>query len=148
MQNAPEPVREVWLRNAEALLTLNWRSEFTESDDAVLMKLRFAQFLSAGADNIPFERISPNVSIASNVGAFAAPMAEHVLAMTLALAKRLILQNQQLAQGVFDQTTPSLALDGSRVWDHRLRWHRNRLRSALPRARVTDPRDQHVRRHR
>ena len=30
VQNAPEPVREVWLRNAEALLTLNWRSEFTE----------------------------------------------------------------------------------------------------------------------
>jgi glycerate dehydrogenase len=105
----------VWLRNADASLNLNWRSEFSESDDAVLATLRFAQFLSAGADNIPFERISPNVVIASNIGAFAAPMAEHVLAMTLALAKRLILQNQQLEQGVFDQTTPSLALDGARV---------------------------------
>ena len=34
-------------------------------------------------------------------------MAEHILAMTLALAKRLVIENQKLLQGEFDQFTPN-----------------------------------------
>src|SRR5690348_4341084 len=39
-------------------------------------------------------------------------MAEHVLAMTLALAKRLLIQNQKLRHGEFDQSTPNRMLSG------------------------------------
>src|SRR5690348_14089776 len=39
-------------------------------------------------------------------------MAEHVLAMTLAPAKRLLIQNQKLRRGEFDQSTPNRMLSG------------------------------------
>ena len=39
-------------------------------------------------------------------------MAEHVLAMTLALAKHLLVQQQKLKEGQFDQFTPNRMLSG------------------------------------
>jgi phosphoglycerate dehydrogenase-like enzyme len=42
--------------------------------------------------------------LASNVGAFARPIAEHVLALTLALAKKLVPNNQLLQEGKFDRS--------------------------------------------
>jgi phosphoglycerate dehydrogenase-like enzyme len=39
-------------------------------------------------------------------------MAEHVLAMTLALAKRLLVEQQKLRHGEFDQFTPNRLLTG------------------------------------
>ena len=39
-------------------------------------------------------------------------MAEHVMAMTLALAKRLLVEDQKLRNGEFDQFTPNRALAG------------------------------------
>jgi phosphoglycerate dehydrogenase-like enzyme len=39
-------------------------------------------------------------------------MAEHVLAMTLALAKHVLVQQQKLKQGEFDQFTPNRMLSG------------------------------------
>src|SRR5438045_6695608 len=39
-------------------------------------------------------------------------MAEHVLAMTLALAKRLLVEDQKLRNGEFDQFTPNRVLAG------------------------------------
>jgi len=39
-------------------------------------------------------------------------MAEHALAMTLAAAKRLLIEHRQLAQGVFNQFTPNRMLSG------------------------------------
>jgi phosphoglycerate dehydrogenase-like enzyme len=37
-------------------------------------------------------------------------MAEHVMAMTLALAKHLLVQQQKLKEGQFDQFTPNRML--------------------------------------
>ena len=53
--------------------------------------------------------------MASNAGAYAEPMAEHVLAMALALAKRLPQNHAALARGVFDQQTPTRLIRGSVV---------------------------------
>src|SRR5216683_7634979 len=39
-------------------------------------------------------------------------MAEHVMAMTLALTKRLLIEDQKLRNGEFDQFTPNRALAG------------------------------------
>jgi phosphoglycerate dehydrogenase-like enzyme len=72
----------------------------------------FIQLLSAGADHIPFADLPPRIIVASNPGAYAAPMAEHVLAMTLALAKHLLVQQQKLKEGEFDQFTPNRMLSG------------------------------------
>jgi phosphoglycerate dehydrogenase-like enzyme len=71
--------------------------------------------MSAGVDRVPFDQIPDGVAVASNAGAYAEPMAEHVLALALALAKRLPQEHAALARGVFDQETPTLSIRGSLV---------------------------------
>ena len=61
---------------------------------------------------MPFADLPSRIIVASNPGAYAIPMAEHVLAMTLALAKRLLVENQKLRNGEFDQFTPNRLLAG------------------------------------
>ena len=61
---------------------------------------------------MPFADLPSHIIVASNPGAYAAPMAEHVMAMTLALAKRLLIENQKLRNGEFDQFTPNRSLAG------------------------------------
>src|SRR5205807_3680527 len=56
--------------------------------------------------------LSPLILAASTPGAYATPKAEHLLAMTLALAKRLLVENQKLRNGEFDQFTPNRLLAG------------------------------------
>jgi len=61
---------------------------------------------------MPFADLPSHIIVASNPGAYAAPMAEHVMAMTLALAKRLLIEDQKLRNGEFDQFTPNRLLAG------------------------------------
>jgi glycerate dehydrogenase len=67
--------------------------------------------MSAGANHLPYSEIPESVIIASNVGAFAEPMAEHVLAMALALAKRLPQKHAELAAGGFHQRPPTRRIE-------------------------------------
>ena len=69
--------------------------------------------MAAGADALDFAAIPPRLVLASNVGAYAEPIAEHVLAMTLALARRLPQRHAGLARGEFNQWQPLLTLDGA-----------------------------------
>src|SRR6266704_293257 len=101
----PEGERGRTLAAADALLVWNWRREF-HPDEGPTLGSRFVQLLSAGADQLPFDQLPPKAVIASNVGAYAEPMAEHALAMSLALLKRLPEGHAKLAAGVWDQSTP------------------------------------------
>ncbi len=76
------------------------------------IKAGFMQALSAGVDHIPISMMPENLTIASNVGAFAEPMAEHTMAMFLALAKRLYINHQRMKE-VFDQRSETLTMKGS-----------------------------------
>ena len=60
-----------------------------------------------------FRSIPESIPLAGNVGAYAKPMAEHVMAMALALAKRLTQRHAALASGEFNQSEPLLTLDGA-----------------------------------
>src|SRR6266487_471448 len=77
----PEEERARTLAAADALLVWDWRREF-HPDEGPTLGTRFVQLLSAGADQLPFDQLPPKAVIASNVGAYAEPMAEHALAMT------------------------------------------------------------------
>ncbi len=101
------------LESADAILVWNWRREIPEGLGSDL-PTRFVQLVSAGADHLPFGELPPRAVVASNVGAYAAPMAEHVVAMTLALLKRLPLKHAKLARGEWDQRTPTSTLAGAR----------------------------------
>jgi phosphoglycerate dehydrogenase-like enzyme len=107
--------RKEALSTAEVLLAWNLPRELKKEEYQLLRRLRFIQLLSAGADHLPFDDIPPGVKIASNVGAYAEPMAEHVLAMTLALSKHLLENHKKLAQGEFNQFEANKMLSGSTV---------------------------------
>ena len=87
---------------ADVLFVWNWRRELRAGERRGL-RPRFVQLLSAGADQLPFDELPPDAVIASNVGAYAEPMAEHAVAMALALLKRLPQHHAELAAGVWDQ---------------------------------------------
>jgi phosphoglycerate dehydrogenase-like enzyme len=100
------------LEEATILLSWNFPREIRPQDYPRLRRVLLIQLLSAGADHVPFAEMPPRIIVASNPGAYAAPMAEHVLAMTLGLAKHLLVQQQKLKQGEFDQFTPNRMLSG------------------------------------
>lgn len=92
------------LEGAEIMIALSFADkEIDPREIPHLQKLGFIQLVYAGADNIPVNLIPETVVIASNVGAFAEPIAEHVLALVLTLAKKIIPNNRLLYEGKFDR---------------------------------------------
>jgi glycerate dehydrogenase len=105
LQDAGEDrdARAAMLRQAEAVITWIPGHELSRDDTTALGNASLIQLLTAGADHIDFTRLPQHARVAGNVGAYADPMAEHVLAMALALAKRLPQNHAKLAAGTFDQ---------------------------------------------
>lgn len=87
-------------------------SEIQKDEIKQVANLRFVQLIFAGADNVPFALIPESVPVACNQGAFAEPVAEHTLALALALAKSLIPKHTLLSRGKFDQTGLNKTLKG------------------------------------
>jgi phosphoglycerate dehydrogenase-like enzyme len=93
------------LNAADVIIALSFsKKEIDPLEISHLQNLRFIQLVYAGADNIPFKLIPEDIILASNVGAFAEPIAEHVLALVLALAKDLMPNNKMLGEGRFDRS--------------------------------------------
>ena len=116
LRDVGEAQRREALNSAEAVLGWNLGGEFRGPDEfAQLTHARLIQLISAGVDHVPFDQLPAGVPVASNAGAYAGPMAEHVLALALALAKRLPQNHAALARGVFDQQTPTRSIRDSVV---------------------------------
>lgn len=110
-----EDERAAALASADAVLA--WLpSELRGPEDfALLESAGLFQSMAAGVDQVPFDELPDGVAVASNAGAYAHPMAEHVLAMALALAKHLPQQHAAMAKGGFDRQTPTKAIRSSVV---------------------------------
>lgn len=113
-----EPRAEA-LRRAVALLVWQVDGELGHEDWDALASRReagspqlFLQVFSAGLDHVPFGRVPAGVTVAGNAGGWAEPMAEHVLAMVLALAKRLSVEHEELRRGAFNEDLPTRELRG------------------------------------
>lgn len=102
--------RAAALADADVIFCWSPSRELPEGRD--LGRARFVQLLSAGADRVRFAELPPNARVAGNVDAYSEPIAEHVLAMTLALAKRLKAADRELAAGVWDHEAESSRLAG------------------------------------
>jgi len=113
LSDLSEEDRKKALQAADVLFSWNPPKELSKDEYPLLTRLRFMQLLSAGADHVPFDDIPKGVRIASNVGAYAEPMAEHVLAMVLALAKQLLKNHDKLARGEFNQFEINKKVSGS-----------------------------------
>lgn len=103
LDTLPDEKRGEALKAANILLTLNPLHDLKEEEFDLLENVRFIQLVSAGADHFPYHKVPEDITIASNPGAYAKPIAEHVVAMALALAKRLQEEHQNMQQGEFNQ---------------------------------------------
>ena len=100
------------LRQADVLVTWLWEREIRPEEQDDVVGVRLVQLVSAGVDSLPFEAVPPSAMVAGNVGAYAEPIAEHVLAMTLAAAKRLLPRHQEMSRGEFHSFVPNRMLEG------------------------------------
>lgn len=100
------------IKRAGVVIGMHLSREFGDGELELLGNVRFVQLVTAGAEKLPFHLLPAQARIASNPGAFAVPMAEHVLGMVLAFAKRLCLNNAGLRRGEFDQKTMNRNLRG------------------------------------
>lgn len=112
LDEIPSTLHDQALEKATVLFSWNFPREILPQHYPSLQQVRFIQLVSAGADHMPFADLSSHLIVASNLGAYAAPMAEHVMAMTLALAKRLLIENQNLRNGEFNQLALNRSLSG------------------------------------
>ncbi len=80
--------RGPWAR-AEALLTGAPARELPHWEPRQAPNLSFVQSLFAGVDDFPFQKFPAPIRVAGNSGAYAPFVAEHTIAMVLALAKNL-----------------------------------------------------------
>jgi len=101
------------LASADVLISWHPARELQPDEFGMISHAKIMQLLSAGADHLPFHQLPPTLTIASNAGAYAAPMAEHILAMTLAITKNLLDRHNKLKNGIFDQMNANRMLKGS-----------------------------------
>ena len=102
------------LEGADVVVALSFaEKEIHENEINHLRDLRFIQLVYAGADHIPFGLIPEDIMMASNVGAFSEPIAEHVLGLMLALAKNLLPNNKMLSEGRFNRDCYNQELQGA-----------------------------------
>ena len=96
------------LSAADIIIALSFSPREIETHEIhLLQNTRFIQLIYAGADNIPFAHIPADIVLAANAGAFAGPIAEHVLALTLALAKQLVPKNSKNSNKTSNDTNTS-----------------------------------------
>ena len=100
------------LARADAVIATHPLAEFRDGDKALLAGARLIQQTTAGVDHVPFDRLPDGVPVAANPGTYSQPIAEHVLAMTLAAAKRLLIEDRAMRSGEFNQFTPNRMLAG------------------------------------
>jgi glycerate dehydrogenase len=113
LDGRPEAEFRDVLGRADVLLGWHLSQELPDGTLPDAQNLRLIQLLSAGADSVDFAAIPEHLTLASNVGAYAEPMAEYVLAVTLALARRLPQRHADLARGEFRMWDRVLTLDGA-----------------------------------
>lgn len=110
---AAEHERAALIAAAEVLIGWDPAGELPAGTVADLPELALIQLLSAGADDVDFTAIPEHVVVAGNVGAYATPIAEHVVAMALALARRLPQRHAALATGDFNRRERLMTLNGA-----------------------------------
>ncbi len=104
--------RAAALSRAGAVLANDTAKELLPGESALIGNARLLQFSAAGVDWVPTRDLPPQLPVAGNKGASAEPMAEHIVALALAAAKRLFVEHAELQRGDFNQRNPNRMLQG------------------------------------
>jgi len=113
LEDIPEGDRIDAVADADVLLSLSPGQELADEGFHRLDGRQTIQLVTAGADHVPFERLPDGMDVLGNAGAYAEPMAEHALALYLALAKRLPIEHHNMQDGEFNQFRTNRRVDGS-----------------------------------
>lgn len=113
LSDVPPRNRAKELSNADVLISWSVEEELRPEEFKLLDHAKMLQLLSAGVDHLPFRDLPLGLMIASNAGAYAEPVAEHAVAMILAITKNLFERQVKLRNGTFDQTNVNRMLQGS-----------------------------------
>ena len=109
----PADERAEAIASADAVLAMNTAKELQPAEVDLLARAKILQFIASGVDFVPMAGLPESLTIASNGGAYAEPMAEHGLMMTLAALKRLPVEQDKMKAGTFDQFQPNRMLAGA-----------------------------------
>src|ERR1700693_4565025 len=112
LPEVPEDRRAEVLARAGAVLANDTSTELRPGEAALVRTARLLQFTAAGIDWVPTRDLPPELPVAGNKGASAEPMAEHIVALALAAAKRLFVEHAALKRGEFNQRSPNRMLRG------------------------------------
>lgn len=107
--------REV-LPNIHIVLCNGWKADISDEVFGLMERLEVVQALPAGVDYLPFEKFTGKpITVYSNAGAYSVQTAELAFALLLAAAKNIIMHDDRMRRGVFDQTEEGKVLDGSLI---------------------------------
>lgn len=101
------------IEGASFFLSWDPTHEFREEEIHLFSGDQTIQLLSAGVDFLSFEKLPPEMKILNNAGAYADPIAEHVLGLYLALSKRLLIEHKNMMEGNFNHSTKNRWVKGS-----------------------------------
>lgn len=104
--------RAAALRRAGALLSHDTSKELRPDEIPLIAGARLLQFTAAGVDWVPTRHLPPGLPVAANKGGGTEPMAEHIVALALAAAKRLFIEHDNLKRGEFNQRNSNKMLQG------------------------------------
>ncbi len=113
LPKGPKEKRDTLLRRADIVLSWEIGRELEPDEYNLLASVRLLQCIGAGVDHVPFDALPTDLIVAGNAGAYGEPMAEHALAMTLALAKCLAEEHAALQRGEFNMMKLNRALRGA-----------------------------------
>jgi phosphoglycerate dehydrogenase-like enzyme len=89
-----------------------YKGEIPEEEWPGYASLQFIQTVYAGVEKAPFALLPEKAVLASNAGTFAEPLAEQVLALVLACAKRIFPKFAGMRAGKFDRSPTNRFLSG------------------------------------
>src|SRR5207237_10843023 len=89
------------LGRAGAVLSHDTSRELRPDEILLIRNARLLQFTAAGVDWVPTRDLPRELPVAANKGGGAEPMSEHIVALALAAAKRLFIDQANLTRGEF-----------------------------------------------
>ena len=108
LKDCAEAERSGAIQESDALLCFFFNKEIRPEEYPLLEKMRLLQTISTGVDFLPFADIPSGLPIACNAGGWASQIAEHTVAMILALSRRLLPLHEELRRGRFHKEEPVL----------------------------------------
>lgn len=103
LDDVPAEKRGETLASAAAIMSFFFNKEVREEEYPFLENVALFQSISTGLDFLPFRSMPKKMVLACNAGGWAPQIAEHTVALLLALARRIVPLHNDLMKGVFSR---------------------------------------------